>query len=217
MCNGMAPVTVVGLGPGAVEYLTPAAEQAVNRADVLVGGRRQLEMFGHLPARVTRHAITANLAPLPGIIQKEVSAGKHVVVLASGDPGFYGILSTLGRLLPEINPTVVPGISSFQLACARLGITWEDAYLTSCHGREPAALAAAVKKHRKVITLTDPRHNPPALARALLAVGTGDLEVHVACDLTYPNERVVSMTLKQLAGEEEWPSSNCVMVIINEE
>lgn len=210
----MAGLTVVGLGPGAAEYLTPAAAQAIDRADILVGGHRHLEMYRHLP--VPRIPITADLKPLLHNIDQEVAAGKNVVVLASGDPGFYGILTTIKRELPHLKPRVVPGISSFQLACARLGITWEEACLTSCHGRDPGHLARLVKNHRLVITLTDRQHNPPALARALLEAGTGDLPVHVACNLSYPEELITSTTLEILAARTNWTSGSCVMVIVNE-
>lgn len=193
--------------------MTEAAERAISKADVLIGGRRHLDMYNHLA--VKKYPVTADMAPLVDIIEANVAAGKHVVVLASGDPGFYGILSTLKRCLPELRPEVVPGISSFQLGCARLGISWEDACLTSCHGRDPAVLVAAVKKYSKVITLTDPHNTPPALARALLGRGIGDLAVHVACNLSYPDETLTTTTLKQLAAEEKW-SSNCIMVMINE-
>lgn len=192
-----------------------AAERAISKADVLVGGRRHLSMYNHLA--VEKHPVTADMEPLLAIIEKNVAAGKHVVVLASGDPGFYGILSTLKRCLPGLRPEVVPGISSFQLACARLGITWEDACLTSCHGRDPAVLTAAVQNYAKVITLTDPHHTPPALARGLLETGIGDLTVHVACSLSYPDETLTTTTLKQLATVKKWTSNNCIMVIINEE
>ncbi len=210
----MAGITVVGLGPGSRDYLTEAAEHAINQADILIGGRRHLDMYNHLT--VEKYPITADMAPLVDIIEANVAAGKHVVVLASGDPGFYGILSTLKRRLPGLRPEVVPGISSFQLGCAKLGISWEDACLTSCHGRDPAALVAAVNKHAKVITLTDPQNTPPALARALLGGGIGDLSVHVACNLSYNDESLTTTTLKELAAAEQWSSSNCIMVIINE-
>jgi len=210
----MAGITVVGLGPGSREYVTEAAELVINQADVLVGGHRHLNMYHHLA--VEKYPITADLTPLVDIIEAKVTAGKHVVVLASGDPGFYGILATLKRRLPKLQPKVVPGISSFQLGCAKLGISWEDACLTSCHGREPAVLVAAVKTHPKVITLTDPRNTPPALARALIDGGIGDLTVHVACNLSYDDETISTTTLRQLAAQEKWSSSNCIMVIINE-
>ncbi len=195
--------------------MTEAARRAVAGADVLVGGNRHLAMYSHLT--VEKYPINSDLAALMDIIETRVKAGKQVVLLASGDPGFYGILATLKRRLPELRPEVVPGISSFQLGCARLGISWEDACLTSCHGRDPEVLVTAVKKHAKVITLTDPRNTPPALARALLNGGIGDLPVHVACNLSYPDETITTTTLHQLAARENWSLNNCIMVILNEQ
>jgi len=195
--------------------VTEAAERAIAGADVLVGGNRHLDMYNHM--NVEKYPINSDLAALMHIIETKVKAGKQVVLLASGDPGFYGILATLKRRLPELRPEVVPGISSFQLGCARLGISWEDACLTSCHGRNPAVLVAAVKKHAKVITLTDPSNTPPALARVLLEGGIGDIQVHVACNLSYPDETIATTTLRQLAAREKWSSNNCIMVILNEQ
>ena len=211
----MAGITVVGMGPGGMDYVTEAAQKAVGKANVLVGGRRHLDMYRHLS--VEKIPITVDLEPLLDTIRNRVEAGEHVVVLASGDPGFYGILSTLRRRLPDLEPEVIPGVSSIQLACARLGITWEDACLFSCHGRSCAQLAEAVLNRPKVITLTDPRHTPPELARILLQAGVGHRLVFVACNLSYPEETIVATSLRQLAAGESCPSSNCVMVIINEE
>lgn len=205
----------MGLGPGSREYITEAAERAITGADVLVGGHRHLAMYNRLA--MEKYPINSDLTALMDIIEAKVATGKHVVILASGDPGFYGILATLKRLLPKLRPVVVPGISSVQLGCARLGISWEDACLTSCHGRDPAVLVAAVKKHVKVITLTDPRNTPPTLARTLLDGGIDDLPVHVACNLSYPDETITTTTLKQLAARENWSTSNCIMVILNEQ
>jgi len=206
----------VGLGPGSREYITPAAEQAIAEADVLVGGNRHLKMYKHL--EVEKYPINADLTTLMNIIAAKVRAAKQVVLLASGDPGFYGILATLHRRLPELRPQVIPGISSFQLGCARLGISWEDACLTSCHGRDPTLVVAQVKKHAKVITLTDPANTPPILARALLAEGIGDIPVHVACNLSYADETIISTTLRSLAARaDQWSLNNCIMVILNEQ
>jgi precorrin-6y C5,15-methyltransferase (decarboxylating) CbiE subunit len=122
----------------------------------------------------------------------------------------------LKRGLPDLDIRVIPGISSIQLACASLGITWDDAFLTSCHGRDCAALASEVKNHKKVIILTDPKRNPGKLARILLEQGAGDRPVFVACNLSYPNELIIKTTLGQLAAVDQWQAGNCVMVICDE-
>ncbi|MBF7083289.1 precorrin-6y C5,15-methyltransferase (decarboxylating) subunit CbiE [Desulfallas sp. Bu1-1] len=210
----MATITVVGLGPGSKDYLTRAAEEAITQADVLIGGRRQLEMFQATPAE--KYTITSDMESVFNIIKSKAAGGSKIVVLASGDPGFYGILSSLKRGLPDLDIRVIPGISSIQLACASLGITWDDAFLTSCHGRDCAALASEVKNHKKVIILTDPKRNPGKLARILLEQGAGDRPVFVACNLSYPNEVIIKTTLGQLAAVDQWQAGNCVMVICDE-
>ncbi|SFR06564.1 precorrin-6y C5,15-methyltransferase (decarboxylating) subunit CbiE [Desulfoscipio geothermicus] len=210
----MADITVVGLGPGSREYLTRAAEEAVSQADVLVGGRRQLTLFNNLIKE--KYIITKDLDGLFRFITEKINAQRKIAVLASGDPGFYGILAALKRRLPGVDINVIPGISSVQLACAKLGITWDDAYLTSCHGRDVAPLIEAVKNHHKVVALTDPQHNPAALARTLLRAGTGNRTVFVGCNLSYPNETINATTLEELAQVQQWQAQNCVMVIKNE-
>lgn len=210
----MAGITVAGVGPGSEEYLTQACIKAAEHADILVGGRRQLELFNNLTAE--KYVITADVDELVKYLAGNVRAGKKIVVLASGDPGFYGILSTLNRHLPGFNIDVLPGVSSIQLACAKLGLAWHDAFLTSCHGRDYAHLAEAVKKYHKVITLTDPRHNPAELARALVKEGVTARKVFVACNLSYPDEQINATTLEQLAAVPQWRLNNCVMVIVDE-
>ncbi|WP_027365705.1 precorrin-6y C5,15-methyltransferase (decarboxylating) subunit CbiE [Desulfotruncus alcoholivorax] len=210
----MANVTIVGVGPGSKEYLTRAAENAIYNADVLIGGHRLIEMFNSLPAE--KITITAELMPVLQLIRSKTLNGNKVVVLSSGDPGFYGILATIKRHLPDLNVNVIPGISSVQLACARIGIPWDDAVLTSCHGRDILPLVAAVKKHNKVITLTGPKQNPVEIARALLAGGTGNRSVYLACNLTYRNEVILSTDLEKLATLDQSDFSNCVMVIYSD-
>ena len=212
----MAHLTIVGVGPGSKEYLTRAAESAIDQADVLVGGHRQIQMFSPLPAE--KIAITSELVPVLHLIKNKALNGEKVVVLSSGDPGFYGILATIKRHLPDLNVTVIPGISSVQIACARIGIAWDDAVLTSCHGRDILPLVAAVKEHNKVITLTGTKQNPTAIARALLEGGTGNKTVYLACNLSYQDEAIISTDLKQLSSSslDRNNFNNCVMVIYSE-
>ncbi|SFG44443.1 precorrin-6Y C5,15-methyltransferase (decarboxylating) [Desulfotomaculum arcticum] len=210
----MANITIVGVGPGSKEYLTRAAETAIDHADVLIGGHRQLEMFRSLPAE--KIAITAELGPVLQLIRSKALNGEKVVVLSSGDPGFYGILGTINKYLPDLNVNVIPGISSVQVACAKIGITWDDAVLTSCHGRDILPLVAAVKKYNKVITLTGPKQNPTEIARALLEGGAINKSVYIACNLSYQDEVIISTDLKKLSSLNQSDFTNCVMVIYSE-
>ncbi len=123
-------LTVAGTGPGAADWLTPAAWRAIRRAEVVVGGRRQLERFA--PAGARRVVVGADMDAVAAELR--ACAGRRIVVLASGDPGLYGIPVALRRLLPEARIETLPGVSSVQLAAARLGRQWHDVCFASAHG-----------------------------------------------------------------------------------
>ncbi len=94
-----------------------------------------------------------------------------VVVLASGDPGFFGIVRLLGERFGRENLRVLPGLSSVALAFARAGLSWDDAVTVSAHGREPRRAVNVCRAHPKVAVLTSPDFGPAELAEALDGLG----------------------------------------------
>ena len=188
-------LTVAGTGPGADEWLTPAAWRAVRAAEVVAGGRRQLERFA--PAGAERIVIAGSMAELAVALRS--CAGRRVVVLASGDPGFYGIAATLRRLLPEARVTTLPGISSVQLAAARLNRPWQDLAFASAHGLEPDGVVTAAAEHPRVLALTDAVHPPQALAKALVSAGLSR-SVSVLERLGEADERVTTGSAPAIAA-----------------
>lgn len=207
----MEIITVVGVGPGNLEYLVPAALKAIENADILVGGQRLLDMFPQ-PAEREKFIISNNLHEVVRFIRKR-RENQRVVVLTSGDPSFYGILAHLRRHFKAAELRVLPGISSVQLACARLATPWHDAMLISCHGRTCENLVDAVRVHPKVIALTGPGSSPVKLARQLVAGGLGNRKVDLCCQLSYDYESIASLTVADLAAQDELGETNCVMVI----
>ena len=77
-----------------------------------------------------------------------------MAVLASGDPGFFGIVRALRAR--GIRPAIFPAVSSVALAFARLGLDWDDALVTTAHGRDPRRALAAALAHPKAAILTAP-------------------------------------------------------------
>jgi cobalt-precorrin-5B (C1)-methyltransferase len=181
-------LTVVGVGPGADEWLTPAAWRAVRHADVVVGGRRQLERFA--PAGAEKLVVEASMDAVAAALRG--CSGRRVAVLASGDPGFYGIPVALRRLLPEARIVTLPGISSVQLAAARLGRPWNDVCFASAHGLAVEGVVAAARSHPCVFALSDAAHPPQVLAAALVAAGMPDARVTVLERLGLYDERVTA-------------------------
>lgn len=114
-----------------------------------------------------------------------------VTVLASGDPGFFGILRLLAERFGPGMLEVRPAPSSVALAFARVGLPWDDALVVSAHGRDPRPAVAACLAHPKVAVLCGPGAGPAALAGALAGAGCADRDLVVCERLAGPDERVV--------------------------
>ena len=215
----MGRISVVGIGPGAEEYLTPAAREAIEKADVTVGGWNALSLVGKEKAG---EVIDRDLARILGFIKEYI--GKHsdgkIAVLTSGDPGFYSILGLILKNFPGEDIEVIPGISSMQMCFARLLDTWHDSVFISLHGRYgsrdmdkvTAAVAGHAGSSKKVVILTDGKSPPDRVARTLLDRGVaGDRKAAVCDSLSFPEERLVVADLEEISQMRF--SSNCVMVI----
>ncbi|SEN19618.1 precorrin-6y C5,15-methyltransferase (decarboxylating) subunit CbiE [Nonomuraea pusilla] len=184
-------ITVVGIGADGWDGLAGPSRDAILAAGVLMGGRRQLDLVPPSPAE--RVPWPSPLLPaLPGLV--EAYAGREVCVLASGDPMFFGIGSTLVRLVGAERVRVLPHVSSLALACARLGWPVEDVRVVSLVGRPAAALNAAVLPGRRVLVLGADRGSPSVVAGLLTGRGYGPSRLTVLADLGAPGEAVVRGT-----------------------
>lgn len=139
-------VTVVGIGPGDRDHETVAAARAIAQADCLIGADRMLEAVA-APGQLKISAIA------PEAIRDAIAAhpecGRFAVVMA-GDVGFYSGTKKLLPLLTDCKVHLEPGLSSLQCLCARLGVSYEDVFCLSLHGREGDA-AAAVLRHPRCL------------------------------------------------------------------
>ncbi|MEV6757029.1 precorrin-6y C5,15-methyltransferase (decarboxylating) subunit CbiE [Streptomyces sp. NPDC051214] len=185
-------MTVVGIGADGWEGLSPSARAVLLAADVLVGGGRQLAL---LPAACAgeRVAWPSPLRPaVPGLLAAH--AGRAIVVLASGDPMFYGIGRTLVEELGPGAVHVLPHPSSTALACARLGWPLEETEVVTLVGRPLARLAAALHEGRRILVLSADAATPAEVAALLREQGFGPSTMRV---------------LEQLGGERERTTQAC--------
>jgi precorrin-6Y C5,15-methyltransferase (decarboxylating) len=174
-------VTVIGCDG---RPLGPEAATALAAADRVAGALRHLD-GAELPPGAERIVIKRLDDALDAIC---ASLGR-VTVLASGDPGFFGIVRALRAR--GVTPQVIPAVSSVALAFARLGLDWDDALVVSAHGRAPRQALAAALAHPKVAILTEPRHGTArALGTELLAAGR---TVYVAERLGAAQERITDL------------------------
>ncbi|MBI2873761.1 MAG: precorrin-2 C(20)-methyltransferase [Firmicutes bacterium] len=234
-------ILVIGVGPDGPSALGDRWRKAVLSASLLAGGQYLLDMFPDAGGR--RLPIRAGLGSLAAAIREtraetrmgtraEIDAetcpadpgNGRIVVLASGDPGFFGVASFLLREFGREQVEIVPAVSWVQLAFARIGETWEDAAFFSVHGRsldELAGLAQGLNPGltrettggpgegpgrnaaiRKLAILTDHKHNPAAVASFLLSRGVPDCPAFVCERLgSEERERIWEGTLRIMAQE----------------
>ncbi|WP_069171515.1 bifunctional cobalt-precorrin-7 (C(5))-methyltransferase/cobalt-precorrin-6B (C(15))-methyltransferase [Streptomyces griseus] len=179
-------MAVVGIGADGWAGLPDAARSAVLEADVVVGGERHL---GLLPSGCAGRRVPwpSPLRPaLRGLL--DAHTGRRIVVLASGDPMFYGIGRALTEELGAGALRVLPHPSSVSYACARLGWPVEDTETVTLVGRPTARLAAALHDGRRLLVLSADGATPAAVAALLRDHGFGPSRMRVLEQLGGPDE-----------------------------
>jgi precorrin-6B C5,15-methyltransferase / cobalt-precorrin-6B C5,C15-methyltransferase len=194
--TGRCAVALVGIGDDGCVGLTSRALGAVTRAQVLVGGQRQLAFFPeHAGERIVlKSGIAAALERVA-----ELAEDRNVCILASGDPLFFGIGRLVLGKLGAAHVEVIPQPSSVQLAFARAGLAWDDAAFVSLHGRPIEGSVTRIARHAKVAVLTDEERSPARIAARMLAYGETAWRAWVCEALGGPGERVRPFTLGDLA------------------
>lgn len=189
-------IHVIGIGDDGIASLSEQAKAVVKNATVLYGGERHLEFFAHFSG--VRKKIGSPLTNVIAQMEIDLAAHEQIVVLASGDPLFYGIGSTLVQKLGAHQVEIVPNVSAVQLAFARAGERWQDARIVSLHGRSMRGLAQKLHGARVVALLTDGVNTPSEIAKYLLRFDMIEYEAFVAEHLGSVSERTGWFSLHQL-------------------
>ncbi len=192
---GVASLTVVGVDGGA---LGPEAAAALAGARVVAGAARLLPLA---PAGAER----VEMGPVDAALDRV--RGRDAVVLASGDPGFFGVV----RLLRErgLQPVVLPARSSIQRFFARLGRSWDDVAVVSAHGRALRPALNVCRARAATAVLTGPGAGPAEIGAGLAG---WPRTLVVAEDLDGPHERTTTLAAAD-AATREWHPLSVVLVL----
>ncbi len=202
-------IIVAGIGPGGEDFITPAALKKIRAAKFLVGGRRALAEFS-TPNQITC-TITKNLDAAINFIREKILLGE-VVVMVSGDPGYYSMLDLLRKNFPPESIEVVPSISAMQLAFAKISMSWYAATLLSFHGRQPEKSELNFAAGKVLGLLTDAEFNSATISKILLGCGwAGDSNLTICAKLSYPDEKIIRTTLADAANSE--PIKHCILIV----
>lgn len=189
------PERIVVIGVASEDALPKQAQRALETADLVAGGRRHLDALA--PARVRSVEIAGDVSAVLDELEREAGV---VCVLASGDPGFFGVLRPIVARFGRSTVEVHPAPSSVAIAFARLGLPWDDAAVVSAHGRPLAEAVVRAAAAAKVAVLVSPDNPPEAIGSALLQAGATHDIVAVCSRLGLPGEQVVETDLAGLAA-----------------
>jgi len=189
-------IIVIGCGPGAEDHITPAARSAASGADVLIVSKRLQDLFPESTAEKIDSGTDVE-GTLDAIAARR-DAGLQVVVLATGDPGIASLAQPVVRRFGRENCEVIPGISSVQVAFARLGLSWQDARIISAHNADPEATAADLEAEK--IAILGGRPGALRWAAGLIPKLGGNRHVFLCEDLTLPGEKIREVSAAELTS-----------------
>ncbi|MBD8617505.1 precorrin-6y C5,15-methyltransferase (decarboxylating) subunit CbiE [Sphingomonas sp. CFBP 13728] len=179
-------LTIVGIGEDGIAGLSAPARLALAEAEVVTGATRHLALVGDLTAEVEPWPVPFD----QGIAQLLTHRGRHVVMLVSGDPFWFGAGTSITRHLPADEWIAYPVSSTFSLAAARLGWPLEDTPCLGLHATPFSRLRPHIAVDRKALVLVRDGDAVAVLARYLCAFGFGGSRLHILEALGGPRERI---------------------------
>ncbi len=213
-------ITLVGIGMGNPKQLTREAEQAIAQADILIGADRLLASFPQCPEKKSCYQ-AGQIIPYLKQVQGRCQGNAliHVVILFSGDTGFYsGCHSVYHALKEEIlnerlaaSLRILPGISSVACLAACLGERYEDAAIYSLHGKKLCNLARKIKQEEKTFLLMSGAEDMIRLGRTLTETGLTDCKIAAGYQMSYENQKIRVMTPKECCQVTEEGLYTCLV------
>ena len=177
-------IYIVGIGPGNKEYILPKATETLTNSDIIIGFFRAINSIEHIKGEKIVVQKLGEILEIIGSRKKDT-----ISIVASGDPGFYGISDYMKKNVSDEIIEIIPGISSFQYMMSKTQMSWQDAFLGSVHGRYEDFINV-VKNNKVSIFLTDYKNSPRDLARKLFSEGIG-CNIWVGENLSYDDERII--------------------------
>jgi precorrin-6B C5,15-methyltransferase / cobalt-precorrin-6B C5,C15-methyltransferase len=190
-------IYVVGIGGDGLAGLTARARDLVASAEVLVGSDGALRLLPEVNAERVR--LGSDLGDVTERLRANFGK-KRIVVVATGDPLFYGVARYLCDRLGKERFEVLPHVSSMQLAFARVKETWEEAYLTDLSVRPLDDVLDRIRGAETVGLFTSETYHPARIARELLIRGLDYFRAYVCENLGGKDERITQGELSELQG-----------------
>jgi precorrin-6Y C5,15-methyltransferase (decarboxylating) len=195
-------VYIIGVGSDGLAGLTARARELLLAADLVLGSDHALGLIPEVKTEQRR--IGPDLQEVVRTLEAQLGR-KRMVIIAAGDPLFYGVARYLCDRLGKDRFEVLPHVSSMQLAFARVKESWEEAYLTNLANHPLPDVLDRIRTAETVGLFTSEENDPPSVAQQLRARGLDYFRVYVCENLGGPDERVTQGELSEIQEMEFAP------------
>lgn len=182
-------LNIVGIGPGDKKYILPIAIEIIENSHLVIGFKRAIESIDFIK---TKKMQVETLKEINDFILRNDE--KIISIVASGDPGFYGITEYIKKHY-QGNIEIVPGISSFQYFFAKIKKSWQGISLGSLHGREQN-FVEVVRSEKISFWLTDKVNTPSYICERLIAEGIKGT-MYIGENLSYKDEKITIVDFRE--------------------
>ena len=198
-----AKIHIIGIGGDGLAGLTARGRDLLASAGLVLGSENTLKLLPELKAE--RRPIGSDLQEVVRLVEAQWGQGRRLVIVATGDPLFYGVARYLCDRLGKDRFEVLPHVSSMQLAFARIKESWEEAYLTNLATHPLETVLDRIRTAEIVGLFTSEHDDPPKIARQLLARGLDYFRAYICENLGAPDERVTQGELAEIRDLEFAP------------
>ena len=207
----MKNIVIAGCGPGHEDYVGQATRKAVTTAEVLVGTQHLLDLF---PQAACQQIVVRG--PMAGVLdQMEALDEKKICVLVTGDCSLFSLARLVVNRFGRERCKLIPGISSVQVAFARLALDWSDTLLISAHGREPKEDVSELLRYDKIALLAG--DDPAILWAADRLTELGAEYLAVSCEnLTLTTEVIREFNDAELLRQARLPARTILLLLKKE-
>ena len=210
---------VIGISDNPKPWFAPEVLEVIRNGRVFSGGKRHHEIVApFLPEGAEWIDITV---PLDAVFEQYKQSSifnlqSSIVIIASGDPLFFGFANTLKREFPDAEIVLYPTFNSLQMLAHRLVMPYHDMRIVSLTGRPWQEFdRALIEGASKIGVLTDKEHTPATIAQRMLEYGYNYYTMHIGEHLGNPTkERISVLSLKE-AAREEFSMPNCLIINTN--
>lgn len=178
---------IIGCGPNDHRFLTEIARWYIDNAQIIAGSSRLLSLYNN--KRSEQIPVTANMDTFIVDLQNAFDRKIPVTILVTGDTGVASLASVVAQQFGRENCLCIPGISSIQLACARLCIEWGDALIINAHKSTPVIQSDTLKHYKTILALSGNRFSWHWIVAAYNNL-LDDYICHLCSNLGYENESI---------------------------